>query len=238
MYIAGLNSMSDFPLNRGMLKPPQIQLIGHQWWWEVHYLYGPVNEHFVTANEIHIPTGSDVDIELNSADVIHSFWVPALHGKVDLIPGTNNRIRIQASHPGVLRGQCAEYCGEEHAEMILLVVAQTPDDFNRWLADSRRLAVQPVTEEQKEGQQLFMSASCSLCHTIQGTLAGGTLGPDLTHIGSRRRIASNWLENNTGNLTAWVTSARSLKPAVLMPNLTQFNGDQVRALVAYLQSLK
>jgi len=238
MYIFSLKSMSAFPLNRGMTVPPQMRIIGHQWWWEIHYLYGPLNDHFITANEIHLPTGTAVDIDLESEDVIHSFWVPALHGKVDLIPGNLNRIRVEAAQPGVLRGQCAEFCGAEHAKMILRVVAQSPDEFQNWLKQSRRTALNPVTDEQIAGQKVFMSGACSLCHSIDGTPAHGTVGPNLTHIGSRQMIATNWLDNDTANLTAWVTHARSIKPAVVMPNMTEFTGDQLRQLVAYLQSLK
>ncbi len=238
MYVVGLNAMSEFPLNKGMQTPAQIRIVGHQWWWEEHYLYGPVHDHFVTANEVHIPVGKPVDIDLTSDDVIHSFWVPALHGKVDLIPGNMNRIRIEASHPGIFRGQCAEYCGEEHARMALLVVAQTPQDFEKWLERSRQPGVAPANPEQIAGEQVFMSGACSLCHTVDGTLAHGSVGPNLTHIGSRHKIAANWMDNDTANLSAWVTHARSLKPGVVMPNLSEFNGDQLRELVAYLQSLK
>lgn len=238
MFFYGLDSMAEFPLNHGTKTPPQILIIGHQWWWEVHYLYGPVHDHFITANEIHIPARTTVDIDLQSADVIHSFWVPALHGKVDMMPGMTNRIEVKADSPGILRGQCAVYCGDEHPRMVLLVVAQEPADFERWLAASRQAAAPPATPELAAGQNAFMSASCSLCHTIDGTLAHGRVGPNLTHIGSRKMIAANWLDNDTANLTAWVTNARSLKPAVVMPDVTSFTGDQLRQLVAYLQSLK
>lgn len=238
MFFYAMDSMASFPLNHGMKRPPQMLIIGHQWWWEVHYLYGPVHDHFITANEIHIPTGTTVDIDLQSADVIHSFWVPALHGKVDMMPGVTNRIEVQADRPGIMRGQCAVYCGDEHPRMVLLVVAQEPAEFQKWLADSRKSAPAPATPELAAGQNLFMSASCSLCHTIDGTPANGSIGPNLTHIGSRKMIASNWLDNNTANLAAWVTNARSLKPEVVMPNVTSFTGGQLRQLVAYLQSLK
>jgi cytochrome c oxidase subunit 2 len=238
MYIAGLDSMSHFPLSGGMNTPAEIRIVGHQWWWELQYFDGTLNQHFITANEIHIPVGRNVDIDLASDDVIHSFWVPALHGKVDLIPGQINRIRIEASHPGVYRGQCAEYCGAEHARMILSVVADTQEDYARWLARMREPGAAPATEEQTQGQAVFMSGGCSVCHTIDGTLAGGTVGPNLTHIGSRGKIAANLLDNNTANLAAWVTHAQALKPDVVMPNMTEFNGDQLRELVVYLESLK
>jgi cytochrome c oxidase subunit II len=238
MYIAGLGSMSKFPLNDGRTTPADIRIVGHQWWWEVHYLDGPVHDHFVTANEIHIPAGRMVDIDLTSADVIHSFWVPALHGKVDLIPGNMNRIRIEASQPGVFPGSCAVYCGAEHAKMRLLVVAQTPADYRNWLANERRPGAAPSTADQRAGEQVFMSKACSLCHMVRGTEAEATFGPNLTHIGSRRMIGSNWLVNNTGNLAGWVVHAQAIKPAVLMPNVTDLTGDQLRELVAYLQNLK
>lgn len=168
-----------------------------------------------------------------SYDVIHSFWVPTLHGKVDLIPGVGNRIRIQADHPGTYRGQCAEYCGEKHARMILLVIAQTPDDYEHWLANQRLPSIAPGTAQQKEGQEVFLTRACSLCHTKRGTLAEGRVGPDLTHLASRQRIAANLLQNDTADLAAWATHAQSLKPGVLMP----INGQQLNSLVAYLQSL-
>lgn len=238
IYISGLDVLSAFPLHDGRtLKPAQIKVTGHQWWWEVEYLDGPVHDHFVTANEIHIPTGQPVDIDLTSADVIHSFWVPTLHGKVDLIPGVMNRIRIEASHPGAYRGQCAQYCGEQHAHMILLVVAQPPDQFKKWLANERKPAPAPATPEELEGQQMFLSHACMLCHTIRGTLAQGVVGPDLTHLASRKMLASNMLPNDTADLAAWVVHAQSLKPGAYMPNLSVFNGRQLNALVTYLQSL-
>jgi cytochrome c oxidase subunit II len=238
MYVASLDSMSAFPLNKGMKTQAQIHVIGHQWWWEVHYLYGPVHDHFITADEIHLPVGTPVDIDLDSDDVIHSFWVPALHGKVDMIPGDHNRIRVEADRPGTFRGQCAEYCGAEHATMILTVVAQSPADFQAWLAHSRQPAAEPGTDEEVAGQKVFMAAACALCHTVGGTMAQGTVGPDLTHIGSRQKIASNWLDNDKANLAAWITHAQSLKPEVSMPNVTAFSGEQLNDLVVYLQSLK
>jgi cytochrome c oxidase subunit 2 len=238
VFITGLSAMSKFPLHDGMLMPADIVLTGHQWWWEVKYKDGPLDQEVTTANEIHIPAGRPVDIDLTSVDVIHSFWVPTLHGKVDLIPSMRNRIRIEAAQPGVYRGQCAEYCGAEHAHMILYVVADTPEQYQRWLADQRKPGAAPQDDQQTHGQQLFMNGPCSNCHTIAGTLAQGKVGPDLTHIGSRRAIAANMLENNPANLEAWITHAQALKPAVAMPNITQFNGEESRALVAYLRSLK
>jgi cytochrome c oxidase subunit 2 len=219
------------------MMPAEILVTGHQWWWQVRYKEGELSTQALTANEIHIPTGRAVDIDLTSVDVIHSFWVPTLHGKVDLIPGQLNRIRIQADHPGVFRGQCAEYCGEQHAHMILLVVAQTPDDFERWLDTQRKPGAEPATAQQQHGRDVFLSHACVVCHTIRGTGALATVGPDLTHIGSRLGIAANALPNNDANLSAWVTHAQSLKPGSAMPNLTQFSGEELRDLVAYLRNL-
>ncbi|HVW85936.1 MAG TPA: cytochrome c oxidase subunit II [Bryobacteraceae bacterium] len=239
VFVVGLRGMSKFPLHDGMAHTPaEIRITGHQWWWDVQYLNSNVSLEANTANEIHIPAGRAVDIDLASNDVIHSFWVPSLHGKVDLIPGQFNRIRIQADQPGVYRGQCAEYCGEQHAHMILLVVAQSPDEYERWLGHQRELAIDPADDQQRRGQTLFTTRACGLCHTISGTLAQGRVGPNLSHLASRQAIAANMLPNNTANLSAWVVHARSLKPGVVMPNMTQFDGNELRALVAYLQHLR
>jgi cytochrome c oxidase subunit 2 len=204
----------------------------------VEYLQGSVDQHFTTANEIHIPVGMPVTIELRSADVIHSFWVPNLHGKVDLIPGHVNFIQIQADHPGNYPGTCAEYCGAQHAHMRLLVVAQPPDEYKAWLEAQRQPGAEPASSEAKEGEQVFLTGPCSNCHQVRGTIAGGRVAPDLTHIGSREYIAANSYANNDANLEAWVTHAQSLKPDAAMPNLTLFSGTQLQQLVAYLRQLK
>ena len=240
MFVVGLQTMSAFPMgdNEMHAPPPMLRVIGHQWWWELQYVVGGETERLVTANEIHIPAGQPVDIELESVDVIHSFWVPELHGKVDLVPGKVNRIRVQADRPQTFRGECAEYCGPQHANMILLVQADAPADFQAWLAGQRAQAAMPSAPEAVHGQQLVMSHACVLCHTIRGTDAHGQVGPDLTHIASRRRIAGNELANNTANLSAWVTHAQALKPYAKMPNLSVFTGDELRDVVAYLQTLK
>lgn len=238
VFISGLQGMSKFPLEGGVRTPAELRLVGHQWWWEVEYLSPKPDLLMTTANEIHIPVGRPIDIDLASYDVIHSFWVPELHGKVDLIPTLTNRIRIEADRPGNYRGQCAEYCGEQHAHMILTVIAQRPEDYSAWLTHQREDAAAPVTPEEKRGQTLFLTRPCVTCHTIRGTPAGSHVGPDLTHVGARLRIATNMLENNPANLAAWVTHAQSLKPGVRMPNITAFNGEELQALVAYLSSLK
>ncbi len=238
IFVMGLDTMSAFPLHDGKFTPAEIRVTGHQWWWEVEYLSGGVSQHFITADEIHIPAGRPVDIDLNSADVIHSFWVPSLHGKVDLVPGQTNRIRIEASQPGVYRGTCAEYCGAQHPHMQLLVVADSSEDYKKWTEEELAEAVTPTSPEQQRGQQVFLSKPCGFCHTIRGTVAGGRVGPDLTHIGSRRGLAGNMMENNDANLMAWVTHAQSLKHGSMMPDITQFDGQELHDIVAYLRQLK
>ena len=239
LFILGLRLMASFPVHdahHANLRP-EITIIGHQWWWEVQYMGDPA-ERFTTANEIHIPVGRPVDIELLSRDVIHSFWVPTLHGKVDLIPDHPNFIRIEADQEGTYTGTCAEYCGAQHAHMRLLVVAQQPEDYNAWIKGQLNSAAQPTTDEAKRGEQIFMAGPCSMCHQVRGTLAGGRVAPDLTHIASRQEIAANSYPNNDAYLEAWITHAQSLKPESAMPNLTQFNGQQLRDIVAYLRQLK
>jgi cytochrome c oxidase subunit 2 len=238
MFVFMLDRMSQFPVQDQQQINPEIVIIGHQWWWEVRYVGGPVYEHFTTANEIHIPVGKPIDIELETADVIHSFWVPAMHGKVDMIPGQPNYIRIEASHPGKFPGQCAEYCGEQHAHMRLLVVAQPPAEYEAWRQMQLSPGAIPQTAEALHGQEVFNDAACALCHTVRGTPAEGKVAPDLTHFGSRKMLGADSFVNNEANLEAWVVHAQSLKPGCLMPNLTEFNGTDVRALVAYLQQLK
>lgn len=239
LFILGLKLMASFPVHDAHHADlrPEIMIIGHQWWWEVQYLGDPA-QRFTTANEIHIPVGRPVDIELRTRDVIHSFWVPTLHGKVDLIPVHPNYIRIQADHEGTYAGTCAEYCGAQHAHMRLLVVAQQPEDYKAWYEGQLKAGAEPTTEEAKRGQQIFISGACSMCHQVRGTIAGGLVAPDLTHIASRQYIAANSFPNNDAYLEAWITHAQSLKPAAAMPNLTQFNGQQLRDIVAYLRQLK
>jgi len=241
MFVVMLKNMSAFPMGDGEMngRSANVRVVGHQWWWEIEYLDGAsVDQHVTGANEIHIPVGRPIDIELRAHDVIHSFWVPRLHGKVDLIPGVVNRIRVQADRPGVYRGQCAEYCGPQHAHMILYVVAHARSDYDAWLQRARQPAAQPSDDVARRGQQLFMANACVLCHAIGGTEAHGRVGPDLTHVGGRLGIAANTLPNEPGSLEAWVTHAQSLKPNAQMPNITAFEGDQLRAVAEYLRGLK
>jgi cytochrome c oxidase subunit 2 len=207
----------------------RIEVVGEQWWWRVHYLDAEGRRDFATANEIRVPVGRPVELELKSADVIHSFWVPALAGKVDMIPGRTNRLRLRADRPGELRGQCAEYCGGPHGLMALYVVSLEPDAFARWAERQR----QPAPKE----NPLFV-ARCGACHTVRGTAAAGTRGPDLTHVGSRLAIGAGVLPNNAGALAAWIASSQHLKPGNLMPSFQHFSGAELRELAAYLEGLK
>lgn len=211
-----------------------IEVIGQQWWWEVRY---PA-EGFETANEIHIPVGQPVALELRSDNVIHSFWVPELHGKLDLIPGRTNRFVIQADEAGVYRGLCAEFCGVQHANMMFLVIAQPPAEFAQWLAAQQQPAQPPTAPVAQAGAAIFMESTCMNCHAINGTDATGDLGPDLTHFAARRTLGAAILPNNVGNLGGWIANPQHLKPGNLMPPTTDLTGAELQALLAYLQTLE
>ena len=252
LFVLGLNLLTDFPIHgmHGMAAmgatttamqesmKPEIRITGHQWWWQIDYLDEDPAKQFTTANELHLPAGKAVDIEVVTRDVMHSLWLPALHGKVDLIPGMTNYIRLEASQPGTYEGQCAEFCGAQHAHMRLLAVVQDPGAYEAWLDAQRQPGAVPATAEAIAGEQVFLGGPCILCHQVRGTSAGGSVAPDLTHIGSRKYIAANSFPNNDAYLEAWVTNAQSLKPDAEMPDLTQFSGTQLRDLVAYLRQLK
>ena len=244
-FVVSLRGMTDATLHEGHGADaareghlPEIVVTGHQFWWEVTYPGSSPSDRITTANEIHIPTGQPVEIALRSADVIHSFWIPRLHGKVDLVPGRENRIRIEADTPGVYAGQCAEFCGVDHALMRIVVVAEPPSSFAAWVAASIEPALAPDDVELARGKQLFESRACALCHTIRGTPAGGRLGPDLTHIGSRMRIGSEIMPNDPAHLEAWITRAQTFKPGAQMPNITDFSGEELRVVTRYLLSLQ
>jgi cytochrome c oxidase subunit 2 len=210
-----------------------VEIVGHQWWWEVNYPLQGVT----TANEIHIPVGYPIELKVTSADVIHSFWVPELHGKIDLIPGQTNSFWLQADEPGVYYGECAEFCGLQHAKMALVVVAQPEEAFVTWLEQQQQPATQVMDSTLVEGQQIFLGSACSQCHTINGTTATGDLGPDLTHLASRLTLAAGTLKNNQGNLAGWIINPQHLKPGNKMPP-TNLTGPELQALLAYLESLE
>jgi cytochrome c oxidase subunit 2 len=242
LFAMSVPAMTKFPMDHGDQALPLIRVIGHQWWFDSEYLSPQPNLLVHAPTEIHIPTGCNVDIELQSRDVIHSFWIPKLHGKVDLVPGQVNHIRVQADAPGTYEGECGEYCGMQHAHMRLQVVAQSPEDFQKWLVAQREDAVgnnvSAGSDALSKGRAAFESAACPLCHTVRGTPAHGEIGPDLTHVGSRQRIAGGMLENNTGTLTAWIIHAQAFKPGSQMPDLPTLGGEQTAAIAAYLQSLR
>lgn len=214
-------------------EPLTIEITGRMWWWEVHY----PDEGFATANEIHIPVGRPVQIRGTSADVIHSFWVPQLNGKQDFTPGRLDTLWLQADEPGTYRGLCAEFCGLQHARMQLIVVAQPADQFEAWLEQQRLPAPEPVDALTRRGQQVFLGSACVYCHTVRDTNATGDLGPDLTHLASRRTLAAAILENNPGNLAGWIIDPQHIKPGNLMPP-TDLDSADLQALLAYLNSLE
>jgi cytochrome c oxidase subunit 2 len=214
-----------------------IQVTGHQWWWEVRYPGSSPIDDVITANEIHVPVGRPVRFELASADVIHSFWVPALNGKKDLIPGHATRHLFRAERPGVFPGQCAEFCGYQHAHMGLVVVAEEPGRFDAWLKAQRTLAREPAEPAAAHGRAVFLSSPCVLCHTIRGIGAFGHKAPDLTHLASRSTIAAGMLPNTPGHLAGWVTDAPAIKPGNKMPpNILE--AADLDDLVTYLGTLR
>lgn len=215
-----------------------IDVTGHQWWWEVRYRFADLPNQFATANEIHIPVGAPVRVVLTSNDVIHSFWVPQLQGKIDLIPGDTNEVRLVVRRAGTYSGICSEFCGMEHAKMGLTVIVEDSSTFTRWAGEQLAEAVTPTDSLAAEGKQLFESGPCSLCHTVRGTAARATVAPDLTHVGSRSTIAAGALRNSLGNLEAWIANAQVLKPGVLMPPITTYSGQQLRAVATYVSGLK
>jgi cytochrome c oxidase subunit 2 len=220
-------------------SPPvlDIQVNARQWWWEVRYL-GPDGKSVQLANELHIPVGRAVQLRLTAGDVIHSFWVPALSGKVPMVPGRENRLGLLAERTGVFRGQCAELCGVQHALMALHVVAEEEAAFNVWLAWQSAPAIPPADAQLRAGRDAFMRAGCGGCHTVRGTEAQGEIGPDLTHVSSRRTLAAGTLTNQRGMLGTWIAHSQRIKPGNLMPSANQLPPDELRALAAYLESLQ
>jgi cytochrome c oxidase subunit II len=238
VVLAALFAVSDVYLVR-QTSPPNprgtamtIDVIGHQWWWEVHY---PATG-AVTANEIHIPVNTRVNVVATTADVIHSFWVPALNRKIDMVPGRRNRILLYATRTGQYRGQCSQFCGVQHANMALKVFAQTPSAFRAWLQNAS-MPARPATAQVRAGEQLFMNSQCASCHRIAGTPAAGTVGPDLTHVATRSTLAAGTIPNTRGELAAWIANPQAIKPGDRMPDLG-LSHSQTAELVAYLESLR
>ena len=208
-----------------------IHVRGHLWWWEARYPNGAV-----TANELHIPVGERVRFELTTDDVIHSFWIPELAPKIDMIPGRTNVLEVEADRPGRYRGQCAEFCGLQHAHMALFVVAEPQADFDAWLRAEAVGAAAPASAEAARGLTVFLGA-CAGCHTVRGTSATGTLGPDLTHMASRETLAAATLPNTRADLERWIADPQSVKPGAVMPP-TQLSAEDLQALVDFLEGLR
>jgi cytochrome c oxidase subunit 2 len=219
------------------LQPVQIELTGRQWWWEVHYVAADGKTRIALANEMHLPVGRPVVLRLSSADVVHGFWVPALTGKVGLVPGRRGQVRFVAERAGVFRGQCAEYCGTQHAHMGLQVIAEDEEVFRAWLERQSTPATPPVDPLLRQGRDVFLRAGCGGCHTVRGTEAQGQIGPDLTHVGSRRTLAAATLRNDRSTLVEWIAHSQRIKPGNLMPS-TQLQQPELLALAAYLESLQ
>jgi cytochrome c oxidase subunit II len=234
--------VADFLTDRRLMRLPledavRIEVTGHMWWWGARYLDDDPSRIFTTANEVHVPAGKPVILKLGSADVIHSFWAPSLHGKKDLIPGRTALLQFRADKPGVYRGQCAEFCGFEHALMAFTIVADPPAQYEAWAARQRSPAPTPATDLQKAGLAVFMRSTCAMCHTVNGTDAGATLGPDLTHVASRAMLASGTLPNTPQHLAAWILDPQRFKKGTSMPP-TPLSPNDMAALMAYLETLR
>ncbi|HZQ09307.1 MAG TPA: c-type cytochrome [Anaerolineae bacterium] len=210
-----------------------IEIFAHQWWWELNY----PDQQVTTANEIHIPVGRPVELQFKAEDVTGIFWMSELNRIIGLFPKTTTTTVIEATQAGTFRGTCAEFCGVSPAQMSLLVIADPPDQFNAWLAQQRQIPPELTDETLRTGQQAFLGSACVYCHTVKGTNATGTLGPDLTHLMSRKTIGAGTLPNTRGNLAGWIVNAQDIKPGNKMPPM-QLESDQLQALLAYLESLK
>ncbi|WP_338762371.1 c-type cytochrome [Massilia sp. METH4] len=220
----------------------RVAVTAKMWWWEVRYTDPATGRDVVLANEIRLPVGRPVYLALTTSDVIHSFWVPALAGKVDMVPGRVHGLTLLADRAGTWRGQCAEFCGTQHAKMALHVVAQPQAEFDAWLAAQARQAAAPATAELARGRQAFLDRKCAACHTVRGVAEAGseaaTDGPDLTHVGSRLYLAAGTLPTRQGTLAGWIADPHAIKPGVRMPAATGLEGAELRALAAWLESLK
>lgn len=233
MSVRTSHALDALPLDGAL----QIKLTGHRWWWEVEYLGERPDAAVRTAYELHVPVGRTIEIQLASVDVIHSLWVPNLSGKRDLIPGKPSTLLLRADRPGIYDGMCAEYCGTQHANMRIRIVAEAASDFEAWLARTRAPAREPVTDEEIRGRSLFLTGRCAACHAIAGTTAFARVGPDLTHVASRGALAMGTLANDDEHLAGWIREPNDAKPGVIMPESGR-SPDEQRALVAYLRSLR
>jgi cytochrome c oxidase subunit 2 len=226
-------ALAGLPLNDGVA----IQVTANQWWWDLKYEADQPSNVFTTANELHIPVGRPVIVQLNARDVIHSFWVPNLHGKKDLIPGRTSTIEFRADKPGIYRGQCAEFCGYQHAKMALFVMADEPDAWQRWAERQRAPAAAPRTAQEARGRELFETGTCAMCHAVAGTIAGARRAPDLTHVASRSTLAAGAIPNDVAARTAWLLDPQAIKPGVRKP-ATSLSPQDTAAMAAFLGSLQ
>ena len=217
--------------------PIPIVATGHQWWWDFEYEHPDASKSFHSPNELHIPVGQTVRIRTRSSDVIHSFWVPNLGGKKDLIPGHETALYLRADKPGLYRGQCAEFCGMQHAHMSFIVIADTPDQYRQWIDQQRMPAPEPSNSQQQRGRAVFLSGPCAMCHAITGTPASARFAPDLTHVAGRRMLAAGTLPNTIGNMGGWIANSQGVKPGNHMP-ANSLSGSDLQDLLAYLRSLK
>jgi cytochrome c oxidase subunit II len=236
LLVYGLAMMPDIlaPAPEGSLK---ITVTGEQWWWRVDY-DSVVGERIELANEIRIPVGQPVEFQLESADVIHSFWIPSLGGKVDMIPGRQTRLKLEPTRIGVYRGACAEYCGASHALMTFYVVVTSKEDFESWLQQQRTPAQRPVDPLARSGEAIFQTSGCGACHAVRGTSAMGRVGPDLTHVGSQMSVGAGILPNDVDDFLHWLRDTHTIKPEVGMPSFEMLADDDLRALAAYLDALQ
>jgi cytochrome c oxidase subunit 2 len=218
-------------------NPLQVRITGYQWWWNIDYQNSDPSLQVTTANELHLPVGRPVVITLQATDVIHSFWVPNLHGKTDLIPGRETTVMLRADTAGVFRGQCAEYCGAQHAHMAFTVVAEPSEQFEAWLSAQRKPAPDPGSAQTERGRNIVEQGPCGMCHTIRGTNAGARTAPDLTHFATRSTIAAGTVPNTRGYLAGWIADPQHLKPGSRMPP-TGLSADDLQAVVAYLETLQ
>jgi cytochrome c oxidase subunit II len=240
VILVGL-AIADFVVQRDLSRRPRdalrVLITGHQYWWEIEYDDPEPANRLRTANEFRIPVNTPVELVLTSRDVIHSFWLPSLSGKKDLIPGHTNTELIVAQKPGVYTGQCAEFCGLQHARMRLSVTAVSAEDFLKWKQQQLAPGREPVTEAERKGREVFERSSCVLCHTIQGTAAAATIGPDLTHLANRASLAAGTLPNNPADLSGWILAPQRFKPGSQMP-ATPLEAEDLAALTTYLASLE
>ena len=214
-----------------------IKITGNQWWWNVEYKDADPSNNITTANELHLPVGRPVKVELQSNDVIHSIWLPNMHGKKDLIPNYPAVFYFRPDKIGTYWGQCAEFCGYQHAKMRFIVIVESPEEFDAWMKSQQQASVTPADPIPQHGQQIFLTSVCTQCHTVQGTNAAGRVGPNLTHVASRQYIAAGSLQNTRDHLRSWITDPQAIKPGIRMP-MNTYSEEDLDALVSYIEGLK